>query len=120
MHSLFGTGSIALTEPTPGTLTATPAAANVELLEQNDVFVVKNVGEETATLTRVVTDATDREAPEFAVSAPGCSSTLAPGGSCAYTIEVNSRPESNGRVTFYYRDGMGGERTMSVDVDIAS
>jgi hypothetical protein len=116
-----GGGAVSFTLiPGPGQLTATPASVSVETLEQNDTFTVRNTGQSTATITRVAIETSDRETPDFAASAPGCRSTLSVGEACVYTIAVNSRPQREGMVTIYYRDGLGGERTLAVRVDIAS
>ncbi len=93
-------------------------AVTVGELEQNDTFVVRNGGDSAATITRVTVEAADAEAPEFSVSSPGCSGTLAPEESCSYTVAVNARPEDDGRVTLSYTDELGTRRLV-VEVDIA-
>jgi hypothetical protein len=102
----------------PG-LRATPSSVTVEEFEQNDTFVVRNEGDSTATISRVVVETADVENPDFDVSSAGCASTMRPVEACSYTIAVNARPEDDGRVTIHYRDE-GGERTVSIAVDIAA
>jgi hypothetical protein len=99
-------------------LSATPSEVSIGAAEQNDTVVVRNTGDNTATITRVDVTTSDAEDPDLEAVSPGCRSTIAPGESCTYTITVNDRPETEGRVVISYRASIGREVTLTVPVDI--
>jgi hypothetical protein len=108
-------------DPQPAVLSATPASVAVDALENNGSFVLRNTGSgvSSAEITRTVVEAADRERPEFEVVGFGCGMLIFDATSCTYTVIVNERPQREGYVTFFYRDGIGGEATTRVRVDIA-
>ena len=107
--------------PDPGELQATPTRVDIERLESNDSFVIRNISPDTAVVVdRPTLVADDRERPEFSVTGIGCPEIFIAGASCTYIVSVNSRPEADGTYTLEYDDGAGGNRRVTVDVDIAS
>jgi hypothetical protein len=94
-----------------------PSGVTIGALEHNDIFTVSNARDIAVTVTRVVVETADVEAPDFTVSSPGCRSTIGRGESCNYVISVTDRPEDDGRVSIYYRAG-GDEEVLTVPVDI--
>lgn len=107
--------------PDPAELEADPTEVVIERLESNDSFVLRNISPDTAALVnRATLTSDDTERPEFSVTGIGCPEIYVAGASCTYVVSVNSRPETDGRYTIEFDDGAGGDRAVSVNVDIAS
>lgn len=107
--------------PDPGEVEADPTSVVIERLESNDSFVIRNISPDTPVVVdRATLVADDRERPEFSVTGIGCPEIFIAGASCTYIVSVNSRPEADGTYTLEYDDGAGGNRRVTVDVDIAS
>lgn len=106
-----------------GVLTASPSSVSVEALEESERFTVTNTGSgdhpQPVTIDGITYSGINVESPEFEVSSPGCPGTLAHRGSCVYTVMVNGRPVTEGRVIFEYDNGVGGNARTTVEVDIA-
>jgi hypothetical protein len=107
--------------PDPAELEADPTEVSIERLESNDSFVIRSISPDTAAIVnRAILTADDTGSPEFSVTGFGCPEIYIVGASCTYIVSVNSRPEADGRYAIEYDDGAGNDRTVVVNIDIAS